>query len=555
MSSRALNASRRAAIMGIAGGLVFVCALIAFILVPRQASKAAVAVAAGLQEKSDSSGLVNVRDRARSAMMAADSVLATARRTTPAIPVVPIDTFPPQLVAQRESLSAVVGTLNRLIDRADNAPLPASYRALGLAPMMADDQQVKILLDSLSDIEKERDAFGAVGGVDPVYVALTSRATALGRQIQSIAEAKRSTARAQLAVLRPVAPAPIPQTRVDTARYIAQRLDAQRAYSGALSAIAQIRATDEKIDGESSKARDLANVGAPPLAMLGAALVLALTLGFSVAFGIELRRAHVADAREAEQVTGARVLTVIRPGEVMVERDRRQADAEAPPLIDIMSEGYRRLYLHLAATEANVPIVTIAGDIAAIVGSVASNLAAAAAYEARSTLLVDVDPATSTVAKVLRVPPGPGFAGIVTGVSDWADSIVSTTIGRDRPLDVLPAGTRPFSQPSAEVAERVRGDFARMERRYDLIVIAAPAAFVLQNATAILPSPDVVLCARIGHTRLSDLKRSVDGFRALNLRVHGLVLWDDDLPQIDSREAFLGSLVNHDADSSALVGT
>ena len=555
ISSRALNASRRVAIIGIAGGLVFVSALIAFILVPRQASKAAVAVSAGLQEKSDSSGLVSVRDRARVAMAAADSALTAARSVAPAASVAPVDTFPPQLVAQRESISAVVGTLSRLIDRADNAPLPASYRALGLAPMMADDQQVKILLDSLSDIEKERDAFGAVGGVDPVYVALTSRATALGRQIQSIAEAKRSRARVQLAVLRPAAPAPAPQARVDTARYLTQRLDAQRAYSGATASLAQTRATDEKIDRESSRARDLANVGAPPLAMLGAALVLALTLGFSVAFGIELRRAHVADAREAEQVTGARVLTVIRSGEVMVERDRRQADAEAPPLIDIMSEGYRRLYLHLAATEANVPIVTIAGDIAAIVGTVASNLAAAAAYEARSTLLVDVDPATSIVAKVLRVPPNPGFAGIVTGISDWADSIVSTTIGRDRPLDVLPAGTRPLAQPSAEVAEKVRGDFARMERRYDLIVIAAPTAFVLQNATAILPSPDVVLCARIGHTRINDLKKSVDGFRAINLRVHGLVLWDDDLPQIDSREATPERTSRREPGLSALVGT
>ena len=555
ISSRALNASRRAAIMGIAGGLVFVGALIAFILVPRQASKAAIAVSAGLQEKSDSSGLVSVRDRARLAMASADSALAAARSLTLAAPVTPVDTFPPQLVAQRDSLSAVVGALNRLIDRADNAPLPASYRALGLAPIMADDQQVKVLLDSLSDIEKERDAFGAVGGVDPVYVALTSRATALGRQIQSIAESKRSAARARLAVLRPFAPAPVPQTRVDTARYLAQKLEAQRAYSGALTALGQTRAADERIDRESSKARELANVGAPPLAMLGAALVLALSLGFSVAFGVELNRAHIADAREAEQVTGARVLTVVRSGEVMVERDRRQADAEAPPLIDIMSEGYRRLYLHLAATEANVPIVTIAGDVAAIVGTVASNLAAAAAYEARSTLLVDVDPATSIVAKVLRVPPNPGFAGIVTSASDWADSIISTTIGRDRPLDVLPAGTRQFAQPSAEIAERIRGDFARMERRYDLIVIAAPTAFVLQNAAAILPSPDVVLCARIGHTRISDLKKSVDGLRGINLRVHGLVLWDDDLPQIDSRDTLAERTSKGEPGLSALVGT
>jgi Mrp family chromosome partitioning ATPase len=555
MSARALNASRRAAIMGIVGGLVFVCALIAFVLVPRQASKAVVAMTAGLQERTDSTGLVSIRDRALAGIVAADSMLAVAHRTTVPMPIATVDTFPPELIAQRESITTVVGTLNRLIERADNAPLPASYRVLGLAPVMIGDQQVKVLLDSLSDIEKERDVFGAVGGVDPVYVALTSRATALGRQIQSIAEAKRSTARTRLAVLRPAVPAPVLQARVDTIKYLAQRLDAQRTYGGATAALAQTRITNEKIDRESSKARDLANVGAPPLAMLGAALVLALTLGFAVAFGLELHRPHVADAREAEQVTGVRVLTVIRPGEVMVERSRRQADAEAPPLIDIMSEGYRRLYLHLAATEANVPIVTITGDIAAIVGTVASNLAAAAAYEARSTLLVDVDPVTSIVASVLRILPKPGFAGIVSGISDWAASIVSTTIGRDRPLDILPSGKGPVGTPSIEVAERIRGDFARMERRYDLIVIAAPTAYVLRNSAAVLPSPDLVLCARVGHTRINDLKESVEGFRALNLRVHGLVLWDDDLPQVDSREQILAPTGRRESGVSTLVGT
>lgn len=554
MSARALNASRHMAIMGIVGGLVFICALIAFVLVPRQASKAAVAVTASLQEKPDSTATVSIRNQARAGIAAADSVLAVMRRTVSLPAVAAVDTFPPAQVAQRDSLAAVVTTLNRLIDRADNAPLPASYRALGSTPLLVNDQQVRVLLDSLADIERERDAFGAVGGVDPVYVALTSRATALGRQIQSIAEAKRSIARRELATLRPAMPLSVPQTNVDTMKYVAERLRSQRAYSRAIETLAQMHAANEKIDRESSRARDLANVGAPPLAMLGAALVLALSVGFAVAFGMELRNPHVADAREAEQVTGARVLTVIRPGEIMAERSRRQADAEAPPLIDIVSESYRRLYLHLAATEANVPIVTIAGDNSAIVGTVASNLAAAAAYEARSTLLVDVDPATCTVAGVLRVPPNPGFAGIVTGTSDWTDSIVSTTIGRDRPLDILPSGTRRVGAPSVEVAEGIRNDFTRMERRYDLIVIAAPTAYVLRSETAVIPSPDVVLCARIGHMRIVDLKKSVEGLRELGLRVHGLVLWDDDLPQIDSREELFESREHTQPRSSTLVG-
>jgi len=73
-----------------------------------------------------------------------------------------------------------------------------------------------------------------------------------------------------------------------------------------------------------------------------------------------------------------------------------------------------------------------------------------------------------------------------------------------------------------------------MERRYDLIVIAAPTAYVLQRMTTIIPSPDVVLCARVAHTRVAELRRSVVRLREMNLRVHGIVLWDDDQPQIEA---------------------
>ncbi|HEY8166173.1 MAG TPA: hypothetical protein VIF83_11525 [Gemmatimonadaceae bacterium] len=534
MSARARNALRRPTVMGIVGGLVFIAALIAFVLGPRQATRAAAMVSAGLEDRRDTTGVARTRDRASAEITAVDSLLAGARKNVVASAVVPVDTFPPALVAQRESLAVVVGTLNRLIERADNAPLPASYRALGSSPVMATDAQVAVLLDSLAAIERERDAFGAVGGVDPVYVALTSRATALGRQIQAIAEGKRAVARSQLAVLRPAAPLPQPQMRVDTMPYLARKVNAQRAYAGAVRALAEMRATNRRIDEQASRARELANVGAPPLAMLGAAMVLALAIGFGASFGGELRRPHVADAREAEQVTGARVLTVVRPGEVMAERSRRQADVEAPPLIDIISESYRRLYLHLAATGADVPVVTVAGEDAAIVATVAANLAAAAAFEARSTLLVDVDPTTAAIARVLRVRPNPGLANIIAGSAGWGESIVSTTIGRDRPLDVLPSGTRRAGMPSPEVTERVRGDFARMERRYDLIVIASPIAYLLQRMTTIIPSPDVVLCARVAHTRIADLRRSVEKLREMNLRVHGIVLWDDDQPQIEA---------------------
>jgi Mrp family chromosome partitioning ATPase len=542
MAARARNALRRVLVFGIVGGVVFIAALIAFVLVPRNASRKALAVASQIEAKSDSSPAVAARDRYLAEVTAVDSALDAARRAANPVPAPVIDTFPPAVRAQRDSLGVELARLNRLIDRAENAPLPTSYRALAASPEVAADPKVRVLLDSLAGIERDRNAFGAVGTVDPVYLALTSRANAIGRSIQAVADAKRGEIRGKLALIRPT-PAPVvkPTITVDTAKLLAQRATAQQSYSTAARQVDQISSKNSRIDRESAHARELSNVGAPPWAMLAAAVVLALAVGFAASFGTELKWPHIADTRETEQVSGARVLTVIRPPEVVVERSRRQADVEAPPLIDVVSESYRTLYLHIASVEASVPIVTITGDDPGIVATVAANLAASAAYEARSTLLVDVDPTTCSVASVLRIRPDPGLSGIITGSSTWPEAIVPTTIGRDRPLDVLPSGTRRSGLPEANVVEEIKRELARMQRRYDFIIIAAPTSYVQRSASSIIPAPDVILCARIAHTTVGGLKTAVDSLRGADMRIHGLVLWDAEMPQLETREEMLGS--------------
>ena len=542
MAARARNALRRVVVFGIVGGVVFIAALIAFVLVPRNASRKALAVAAQIEAKSDSTPSVAARNRYLAEVTAVDSALDAARRAANPAPAPVIDTFPPAVRAQRDSLGAQLATLNRLIDRAENAPLPTSYRALAASPEVAADPRVRILLDSLAGIERDRNAFGAVGTVDPVYLALTSRANAIGRSIQAVADAKRGEIRGKLALIRPT-PAPVikPAITVDTVKLLAQRATAQQSYSAAARQADQVSTKNTRIDRESARARELSNVGAPPWAMLAAAVVLALAVGFAASFGTELKRPHIADPREAEQVSGARVLTVVRPPEVVVERSRRQADVEAPPLIDVVSESYRTLYLHIASVEASVPIVTITGDDPGIVATVAANLAASAAYEARSTLLVDVDPTTCSVASVLRIRPDPGLSGIITGSATWPEAIVPTTIGRDRPLDVLPSGTRRSGLPEANVVEEVKKELARMQRRYDFIIIAAPTSYVQRSGTSIIPAPDVIFCARIAHTTVGGLKTAVDTLRGADMRIHGLVLWDAEMPQLETREEMLGS--------------
>ena len=105
MAARSRNASRRFAVMGIVGGLVFIAALIAFVLVPRQATQAAVQVTATLEERPDSMRLVLARNAAAAGVAAAESSLAIARRVVAPPLAAPVDTFSPAAIAQRQALS------------------------------------------------------------------------------------------------------------------------------------------------------------------------------------------------------------------------------------------------------------------------------------------------------------------------------------------------------------------------------------------------------------------------------------------------------------------
>lgn len=532
LAARARNAMRRRALVSIVTGLAFVTALIGLVLIPREATRVARSMTTAIEPRADTTRAAQARTRAQAALRATDSSLVTARRISRATPTLaPVDTLPPELKAERDSLSALLVSLSTAMARASESPLPPAFRSLAESPSLRADPRVRVWLDSLDQVDKLRAPFGALGAGDPIYVALTARVNELGRSIRDAAAEKRSELRARIAPLLPPPPPPTSSVHVDTMRLTLAFAKQQSDLENATHQLDSMRALNARINAASTRARDLANVGAPPIAMLGAALVIALAVGFGVAFGSEVQHPRVAHLREGEAVSGVRVLAVIRPSNV-VERARRQADIEAPPLIDIISESYRTLYLHLAATGASIPVVTITGDIPAVVATVAANLGAVAAYEARSTLLIDADPASNAVASVLRIRSDPGLMGVLSGKSTLLDSVVTTTIGRDRPLDVLPSGQGRLANAPSEVVREVRETLARMERRYDFIVISAPTSYVQLATNTIIPAPDVVVCARVGYTRLAELRAELKSLRGVGRTVHGIVLWEEETPRL-----------------------
>lgn len=527
INARVSNTLRSPLSILLIGCTVFVIAIIGLVIVPRQVRRAN-RPRILLQQRPDTSAAAATAGRIRAALEQADKALASARDSLGNALNATRDTLPPELRARRDSIFGTLGALNRLLARVENAPLPASYRALAQSPSVRGNPRVNTLLDSLTAVERERQDFGASGGVDPIFVALTARVATLGRSITDIAYRERNRLREQIAALRQMQPQRDTLMPSIVARFREMTRDSVRAeLTAAEQTLAALRLVHLRTDSATTRARELANVSAPPIAMLTASLVLALFAGFGATLAREMYRPTVASSQEAEKVSGVRVIAVVTRAHL------EQADAAAPPsLIDLKAESYRRLYLYLAGSKATLAMVTVTGDDPDIHAVVAANIAAAAGGEGRGTLLVDGDLARSPIAAIFGAPPVPGLAEIIQRKAGWPEALEPIAVARELSLDLVPSGRKGSAEVTSEDSERIRRDLGRMARRYDVMVLNAPLSHVKNGAHSMLPAPDVLLCARIGHTTLRGLTESLSSLRAAGTRIAGLVLWAGEDPRI-----------------------
>jgi tyrosine-protein kinase Etk/Wzc len=456
-----------------------------------------------------------------------------ARLSAGVAPKLSADSLNPRLIAHRDSMSNAVNELDALLTRVENAPMSATYRALGEAPQLAGSSRAKVLLDSLADVERDRDAY-ARGGSDPVYMALSSRANDIGHAIQALGQARRDTLRDQIARLNApptrqmVTRAPI----ADPVAWIAERDSAQSLVGQATAALSDARQHAEDYDRAVARAKQNAALDTSVVAMLGAALVIGVVLGFGSAFVREVRHPRVGDEHELERVTGARVLATIRPNRRTPDRDRRSADRLAPRYFDPGAAGYQLTYLHVARAGASRIMLTITGPDPSIAAVVATNIAAIAAEEARSTIIIDTDSRTAPVAAVLRARAEPGLVDVLDGKTGWAEATSQAMAGRDRMVEVMPSGVAPANGDAAAVCRLFEREVTRLARRYEAIIIAAALEHAIGGLPAALPISDAVVCARIGHTRIADVQAALEGVRDAGGATVGIVLWDAALPAL-----------------------
>ena len=533
ISARARNAARRPVFIGAVSVGVFVTTLVALIVVPQQARRVAERVAPDPGERVDTVPVLRGYERAQEQLQVANSALTAARAAADSLAQSTAEqTLPADVIARRDSLTSTLLALEPLIRRVASVPLPSSYRALAASPALRNDPRVEMLLDSLAAVEEERELFGAQGGADPVFVALTSRLNDFGRNIQAIAEERRNAARRELRLLAPPALPPTPAllATADTTPRIAARAAALAAVDSTRRALVDARRRAANYAQREAQAEELTHFSAPPLAMLAAALVVGAALGFGAGFIDELRRPHLSDADEAQRVTGLRVLGTIRSQRQMAERRRRLTDRLAPPYIDPGNDGHQLIYLSITAAAPNMLVLAVTGDDPAVSAVVASNFAATAGDEARTTLLIDADVATRGVAGVLRIRPEPGVADIVDRRAGWPEATATVTIGRSSTFDVVPSGVTAPVPDYGELATLLRTAVARLSRRYDTIVTVMSNEQAMDGLPSEIPTAKLVYCVRLGETRVVDVRKAIETLRLAGMQPLGLVVWGTDSP-------------------------
>lgn len=515
---RARNVYRRPLLVSAVGLTVFAVVLVAAVMAPLQERRVVRATLPPVRARPDTIVILDHVRMADSVLRTTDSVLLALRQSNARASSAG-DTAQ-RVDSRRDSVLEAIDEITGLLRRAHDAPLASSYRALASARALRGDRRVSVLLDTLSRLESSRAAFGATGSADPIFIALTTRLTQVGRQLVQVADGKRTALLAESARLGPV---PVPARIVDTLALGRTHDSAVAALASAHRWLVQARDVDRDMDASEERAKSADAMGASVPAMLAGAGALGLVVGFAVALALEVRDPRVSDDEEAESIAGVRVLASVGEPPAAPAR-RRRADHEMPPLVELYSEAYRLLFAQLADCSDNLPLLSIVGDDALTAAVVAANLGAVAARQVRDVLVVDTDVERQSLSSVTRVRGTPGLVDVLAGRVEWAAAVRSVVVDRDRSMDVLPSGAFGAHEALDSMTADVTRLLEHLGRRYDCVLLSAPLSSTGGlSLTATSGSPVVVV--RRAHTSVRSLYELTGLMRDRGCRTRGILMW------------------------------
>ena len=472
--------------------------------------------------------------RGEGAVAAAESLVALARVTPAASQRATARPAPPTRQPRLGERDPAEDSLDAAIREARRLRTVAAWLRVAEEPPLSGGPRMRALADTLAQLARERDALPTGPQRDQQLAALTQRLGRVGYTILAIADNRL----AELAAAGGTAVAvhaPAQEVRLsDTTAEAGVRVDtAALAATLALArdTLAQARRDHDSLGAVVREAEAaLGAVDGSRLAAATPALLLALTLivGLLVRFGIalrgEMRSPTLATAHEAERTSGSPVVAIVR--EALLDGPARYRPTGVDP--------FRMLYLGLTATGTRARTAIVTGSDPVIIAAVAGRLAIAAAADHRATLVVDLDAAQIALSRTFRERPEPGLTDALAGAFKWREVARPVGSSDGLPITLIPAGTERDDLPHGEELARAREEFTRFRASHELtILVASPA--LLARAFSLVERTPLVHCASTGTSSVEEFARESAQLRLEGYRVHGLVLWEAERPDLPSR--------------------
>lgn len=559
MAARARNAAKRGGLIAAVGLLAVTTTTLLLVLLPREMNRAVRARIDALPAIVDTiplqADLTGALDRLRNAeanlqalrVAYVDRIASAASSAgTPNTGSAGTNVDVPEQSDMRKELGLRVA-------RARAAPLVENFRVVGEADLLRNDSRARALLDSLNDVNRDREAYAALGSPDARYAAMTARISTLGQRILLIAEQRlASNAASSSAPATPSASAPpsaasptsaatVPakdttrreqrltdtSTIVQTERFsgdsIAERAarelleSAKAQLQVAEQALKVVRESNARTDSTRRDAEKSSPARVPPFAMLLAALVTGLAVGYGVAFYFEVKRPRIADAAEVERVTDTRVIVHTGSSRAQQAQFLRGSGRDMlAPVIDLASESYQLLHITLTGFGDTSREVQVVSNDIALGATVGINLAAAAVRDSRATLLIDASTPPTIVSRLLRQPKNNPASAATDSAGSMLSHVARSRVGNDVYVDTLAV-----ADARSEVAQQQLDDLVR---DHDFTVIVQAGADEPEHPFP-LPVVDAIICARVGVTKLEWLTTRTAELRAQNRRVRAVLLW------------------------------
>jgi tyrosine-protein kinase Etk/Wzc len=265
--------------------------------------------------------------------------------------------------------------------------------------------------------------------------------------------------------------------------------------------------------------------------VLAIAAVLGLFAGVGLSFARDMISKGVTDPNELDAI-GLNVYGSVLLSEQQEKLKFKTAlNGNEPRLLaslypkDPAIESMRvlRTALQVSLLSARNNVVMLTGPMPSIGKSfLSANLAAVLASGGKRVLLVDADLRKGHLHSYLGLPRRKGLTEMMSGSLSLTDAIQRNVVPN---LDFIATGAYPENAAELLLKGNMRELIASVSSQYDIVLIDTAAVLAVSDAGIVAPvAGSILITARYGVTRVSEMSEAVYRLKQAGCKVHGILL-------------------------------